>query len=343
MSLDFYTLTLSNIEPLTPNAARLTFALPQAHKHLFTFLPGQHVSIRPNIPDQVLSRPYSICELKADYLQVVVKRVKQGIVSNYIHDHFKIGRSVEMTLPKGKYFFDPKLHAKPLLLVATGSGITPIYSIIQAALAQDANRKIILLYGNSTREETIFLSEIEDLSIKHPSFKVHFFFSQEGQRQRIDAKAIQALKEQWTDAYIYLCGVPEMMDTVKQVLLEQGLSEERIFRESFIKKPVPKTETEPTPKTSLKSKVKVIIDKTSTEFELEYEGKSILETANALGADLPYSCLGGICCTCRAKLIEGKVEMKENLALDVNEERNGYILCCQSHPRSERVVISFDI
>ena len=350
MSTPFYTLALASTTVLTPSACLLRFAIPQELKATFQFTPGQHVSIRPALPNsEPISRPYSICELDDDFLTVVVKRVPNGIVSNFINDHFQAGRQVEMTAPKGKYTFVAQTPRSSLLLFATGSGITPIYSIIRAALLQDAAAKITLFYGNSTAEETIFYKELQALSAAHPTFKIHFFFSQEAEKRRIDQNNLSVLHQngeivldKTAEILVYLCGVPAMMDNVKSFLLAKGVQENRIFHESFIKNNPPKTTSAPSTSPT-KSHITVIIDKTKTEFMLDDQGESILEAANALGADLPHSCLGGICCSCRAKLLEGKVEMRENLALDVEEEKAGYILCCQARPKSEKVVISFDI
>ena len=355
MSIAFYPVKIKNIEALTPLSKKFVLEIPLEQRSLFKdWIAGQNVSVRVYLEDQKISRPYSIVDFDGEHLFLVVKQVQNGVASHHIHNNFQVDQTIEITAPKGKYLYTPEDHEN-LILFATGSGITPIYAMISKALAKNPNQNIRLFYGNSDPNETIFYSELKNLAEKYSNFKVYFFFSQVEKKQRISPASVKNLSESllFQGTKYYLCGVPAMMENIRSFLIENNVKAEQIFQESFIKiaNPVSTSKPENLEQNNIekKSKVEVIIDKIKTNFELEYElntfpeEKNILQTANALGADLPYSCLEGICCTCRAKLIEGKVEMKNNLALDVEEEKQGYILCCQSYPRSEKVVISFDL
>jgi ring-1,2-phenylacetyl-CoA epoxidase subunit PaaE len=286
-----------------------------------------------------------------------VKKVPNGVFSTYANELLKAGDSLEIMPPMGK-FFTPLLSSQKKNYVgfAAGSGMTPLLSIIKTTLQTEKESTFTLVYGNRNRHSIIFRETLEALKNKYMNrFRLIHILSRETtdtplNSGRIDADKCLTLCDktidlQRTDEF-FLCGPEEMIFSVKNVLEEKGVAAQKIHFELFTtagqqNKKIQQLETE-TDK-GPKSKITVKLDGISFDFELSQKGEAILDAALKQGADLPYACKGGVCCTCRAKLVEGQVDMEVNYGLEPDEIEQGFILTCQSHPKSEHVVVDFDI
>jgi ring-1,2-phenylacetyl-CoA epoxidase subunit PaaE len=288
---------------------------------------------------------------------VAVKKAEGGLFSNYANTVLKIGDLLEVMPPLGHFYteLDPT-HKKSYVAFAAGSGITPVLSIIKTVLTTERNSSFTLIYGNRNRSSIIFREQLEALKNKYiDRFSLIHVLSREMtdaaiNHGRIDAAKCALLFRKVVDIdadEFFICGPEEMIFTVKNFLQKQGVKEKKIHFELFTTPGInQKVKTKIKKKESgekAKSNVSVKQDGIVFGFEADYDGDSILEAALKQGADLPYSCKGGMCCTCKAKLLEGEVEMDVHYGLETEEIEQGFILTCQSHPKTEKVVIDFDI
>ena len=326
----FYPLKVSQIRALTTNAVELKFEIPSDLESKFNFKAGQYITIKQNISGEEVRRSYSICSSNTEGICVGVKRVEGGKMSSFLTTNIKEGDILEVMPPTGNFV----LHGKNVIGICAGSGITPIISMIKT---HDSN--FTLIYGNQTISSTMFYSDIKRLNIN-----THFVFSREkveGEKEgRIDRNMLDTFSDQIlsADAY-FICGPGEMIDTVSAFLLKKGIEKSKIHFERFTASKKQK-ETEQTKE--ITSNVMVSIDGDDFEFQLSSNGKSILDAAMDAGADVPFSCKGAVCCTCKAKVMEGKAIMDKNFSLSDEEVAQGYILTCQSHPTSENIVVDYD-
>lgn len=358
MSIHFEQLTVREVRRETHDCVSITFEVPEQLKEAFRFLQGQYITLKTKIGGEEVRRSYSICSSPLDHeLRVAVKKVPNGVFSTYANELLKAGDSLEVMPPMGK-FFTPLLSSQKKNYVgfAAGSGITPLLSIIKTTLQTEKESTFTLVYGNRNRHSIIFRETLEALKNKYMNrFRLIHILSRETtdtplNSGRIDADKCLTLCDktidlQRTDEF-FLCGPEEMIFSVKNVLEEKGVVAQKIHFELFTtagqqNKKIQQLETE-TDK-GPKSKITVKLDGISFDFELSQKGEAILDAALKQGADLPYACKGGVCCTCRAKLVEGQVDMEVNYGLEPDEIEQGFILTCQSHPKSEHVVVDFDI
>lgn len=358
MSIHFEQLTVREVRRETHDCVSITFEVPEQLKEAFRFLQGQYITLKTKIGGEEVRRSYSICSSPLDHeLRVAVKKVPNGVFSTYANELLKAGDSLEVMPPMGK-FFTPLLSSQKKNYVgfAAGSGITPLLSIIKTTLQTEKESTFTLVYGNRNRHSIIFRETLEALKNKYMNrFRLIHILSRETtdtplNSGRIDADKCLTLCDktidlQRTDEF-FLCGPEEMIFSVKNVLEEKGVAAQKIHFELFTtagqkNKKIQQLETE-TDK-GPKSKITVKLDGISFDFELSQKGEAILDAALKQGADLPYACKGGVCCTCRAKLVEGQVDMEVNYGLEPDEIEQGFILTCQSHPKSEHVVVDFDI
>lgn len=358
MSIHFEQLTVREVRRETHDCVSIAFEVPEQLKETFRFLQGQYITLKTKIGGEEVRRSYSICSSPLDHeLRVAVKKVPNGVFSTYANELLKAGDSLEVMPPMGK-FFTPLLSSQKKNYVgfAAGSGITPLLSIIKTTLQTEKESTFTLVYGNRNRHSIIFRETLEALKNKYMNrFRLIHILSRETtdtplNSGRIDADKCLTLCDktidlQRTDEF-FLCGPEEMIFSVKNVLEEKGVAAQKIHFELFTtagqqNKKIQQLETE-TDK-GPKSKITVKLDGISFDFELSQKGEAILDAALKQGADLPYACKGGVCCTCRAKLVEGQVDMEVNYGLEPDEIEQGFILTCQSHPKSEHVVVDFDV
>lgn len=337
-------LCVKEIKKLTPVSVQITFDVPHQFKKKYHFIPGQFIAVHAVVDGKKHIRSYSICSSTTDELSIGVKKVDGGIVSTYLVEELKVGDILEIDAPSGKFTLNKE--EKTIVAFAAGSGITPILSI--AGSLEKTDKRLRLFYGNKSLNETMFDTKLNGLN----NTSTIFTYSQETVENadfgRLDkVKVSELIKRDLTvlraDVFL-ICGPEQMIVDTIEVLKTFGVTEDKLRFELFTT-PVQLIEKEQNSDSSNfegESAVTVLIDGEKHEFNLANKGKSILDALDALGADVPYSCRGGVCCTCRAKVVEGSASMRVNYALTEQEVSNGYILTCQAHPTSKTLKIDFD-
>jgi len=355
----FYPLKVKDVRPETADCVSVALDIPDELVDTFRFAPGQYLTFRTHMDDAEVRRSYSICVSPNDHeLRVAVKKVEGGRFSTHANELLKKGDLLDVMPPMGK--FSPKQTGatkKQYLAFAAGSGITPIMSIMKWVLEEDADSEFTLVYGNKNRNTIIFREAIEGLKNKYMRrLRVYHVLSRELMdaplfNGRIDAQKCTDLSNTLIDVKAideaFICGPEEMILSVRDQLVNLGMPSEHIHIELFTSPDQPKPShtkwvAENAKHDGAMSKVSITLDGVTFEMDLSYNGDSILDAALKHGADLPYACKGGVCCTCRAKVTEGAVDMEVNYALEKDEVANGFVLTCQSHPRTEKVSIDFD-
>ena len=357
--IHFHSLTVKKIQRETEDCVSITFNVPQDLEETFRFVQGQSLTFKKLLNGNEVRRTYSICAAPFEKeLKVAVKKVSGGLFSTYANDTLKEGDTLEVMPPVGKFYtpLNPSQN-KNYVAFAAGSGITPVLSIIKATLNSEPGSEFTLVFGNRSKNTIIFKEEIEALKDRFLNrFRVYHILSREQTDTplnfgRIDPDKLNFLSEKLIDLKsideFFLCGPDEMIFCIQNYLAQKGVDSGKIHFELFTipgekkstvdKKPVDESNTGPV------SKVSVKIDGILFHFDLPYNEDSILDAALSKGADLPYACKGGVCTTCKAKLTSGEVSMDVNWSLEPEELEQGYILTCQSHPKSESVSIDFDV
>lgn len=357
----FHALRVRAIEPDTPEAVIVSFDVPDDLRETFGFTQGQYLTLRTEIEGQDLRRSYSICAGVDDgELRVGVRKVRQGVFSNWINSALKPGDTVQVMAPQGRFFVPlDRESQRHHVGIAGGSGITPILSIMKTVLAREPRSRFTLIYGNRLLKSTMFKEEIEDLKNRYMQRLVlHHVFSDEFtdsplnhgvmNREKI-AEFLAAVVPAERVDHVYVCGPFQMNDEAEAALLAAGVPEEKIHIERFGvaqpaggAAPVGAVIHEAQPGDADEAKVIIVRDGLKREIVFRKDQPSILDAASAAGLEVPFSCTSGVCGTCRAKVVEGEVRMERNFALDKNEVAAGFILTCQAHPTTERVVLSFD-
>ncbi|MEC3906324.1 ferredoxin--NADP reductase [Tamlana sp. 2201CG12-4] len=346
----FHTLSVKNIKRETEKAISISFNVPENLKDIFNFQAGQYITLKTEIDGNEVRRDYSLCvSPKSGELKVAIKEVKDGTFSAYANNTLKVGDSLEVAPPKGRFIFEPNdSKTKNIALFAAGSGITPILSIIKCALEEEVYSKVILVYGNKTTKDTMFLNELLELQHQYKDrFSIQFVFSQQDEDDaifgRIEKSTVNYVmknehKHVEVDAY-YLCGPEAMIHTVKDVLTEHNILEDRIHFELF--KAAKPAEVKDDNVAFGNTNITVTVDDETTTFEMSQK-QTILEAALDEDLDAPYSCQGGICSSCLARITEGEATMRQNNILTENEIAEGLILTCQAHPTTPTISIDFD-
>jgi len=340
----FYFIKVLDKQNLSSSAVKIIFDIPNELKQEFQFNPGQYINVISQIENEELRRSYSICSAPEEPLSIGVKAIVNGKVSNYLVHSLQIGDSIQISKPEGN--FGLKKTEQTIVAFAAGSGITPILSIAKSIEKTDSKQQ--LFYGSKSYNEILFRSELEKLN--HTS-TVHFLSqeSKEGTLHgRIDETTIRnQIKSNLdllkADSFL-VCGPEAMIQTVEDNLKFFGVSKDKIHYELFTTPVL--LASEPIESShfdySGDCKVKVILEGETVDFKLNTKGDTILQATENEGLDVPFSCRGGVCCSCKAKVIEGSATMKLNYSLTDEEVNKGYILTCQAHPTSENVTISFD-
>jgi ring-1,2-phenylacetyl-CoA epoxidase subunit PaaE len=359
MSRHFHPLKIRDVRRETKDCVSISFDVPDDLDESFRFLAGQYVNLRAVVDGEALRRSYSICSApRSRELRIAIKRVEGGRFSEFANTKLKIGDVIEVMAPDGKFCFVPQADAKRnILAVAAGSGITPIMSIVTTLLEESPQSNVTLVYGNRRVRDIMFKEQIEDLRDRFLSrFQLIHVLSQESQESpinngRIDRKHIETIINKLgvnqPFHWAYVCGPELMTDEVIQTLLDSGMSVDSIHRERFSAgSHTANTKRKITTRTaqtdSAAAEVTVIADGIERVLRVPFEGESILEIALAAGIDAPFACKAGVCCTCRAQVLEGAVKMDANFTLEQHEVNRGFVLTCQSHPTTARVTISFD-
>jgi len=346
----FKKLTVKEIIKETENAVSIAFNIPNELKDEFKFIAGQYITVRITLEGKEIRRSYSICSSPENTeFRVAVKEVKNGIFSNYATKKLKVGDVLEVSPPEGKFILQTATsHQKNYAAFAAGSGITPVISMIKSVLLKETHSTFVLIYGNKSAEETIFKDEIDALKIRYSErFFVQYVFSKKiidsAVLGRIDKSMVNLIiKNKFKNTVFddfYLCGPEEMIDTVTATLKENNIPLSKIHFELF-------TSTYTSGAITSKNldgntTIKVLLDDEETTFEMSKK-KLILTAALDEGLDAPYSCQGGICSSCIARVTEGGVVMDKNSILSEDEVNEGLILTCQAHPTTDKITINFD-
>ncbi len=361
MATHFRSLKIKNIRRETADCVSIAFEVPDEWKEEFRFRHGQNITVRTTVDREEIRRSYSICSSPHENeLRIAVKQIPGGRFSALVN-RLKENASLEVLPPSGNFFtpLDP-LNKKQYLAFAAGSGITPVISIIKTTLATEPQSRFTLIYGNRNRHSIIFREELEALKNRYMDrFSLHHILSREKtdapvNHGRIDEEKCSLLfnKFPWLKQSdeIFICGPEAMIFCIKNWLEKNNVDSNKIHFELFT---VPGSPGSLNPSISASvtqdvstdqfSEVIIKLDGISFDFDLPFHGEPILDAALKQGADLPFSCKGGVCATCKAKLVAGKVEMDTNYALEPEELEAGFILTCQSHPRSEKVIVDFDL
>lgn len=359
MSALFHALRVRRIEPDTPEALIVSFEVPEALRETYGFVQGQYLTLRREIDGQELRRSYSICAaVDDDELRVGVRKVRGGVFSTWIHEQLRPGDEVQVMVPQGRFFVPIEPTAERRYLgIAGGSGITPILSILKTVLMREPRSRFTLIYGNRRLQSTMFKEELEDLKNRFMSRLVlHHVFSDEPtdaplnmglmDRTKITQFLTSVVPAQGLD-HIFVCGPFQMNDEAEAALTEAGIARERIHIERFGVPTAPGAAAgavvhEAQPGDAERSRVVIIRDGLRREVQFSREQASILDCAAAAGLEVPFSCTSGVCGTCRARVLEGKVRMERNFALEKHEVEAGFVLACQAHPLTPEVVLSFD-
>lgn len=348
----FYPLKVKNLERVSKDAVALTFDIPLQYISQFRFKQGQFITLKININGENVMRSYSICTspYSEKELKVAVKEVPGGKMSTYINKHLKVGDTIEVMPPSGKFYTElNSANQKTYILFAGGSGITPMMSIIKSILFIEKQSKIVLFYANREIDNVIFQNEIDTLAKNNPSFKVIYIFDNPPanyppeQSGLLDENKIKTLLQKHApsnaDEY-FICGPTPMMQIIENTLKKLNTPPEKIHIEYFTAVENANTTSQNTNK--IESEVTVILYGIETTFKLSSDGINILDAAIQNGVDAPFSCKGGVCSTCRAKVIEGKARMDVNYALTEQEVADGFILTCQAHPETEKIIVDYD-
>jgi ring-1,2-phenylacetyl-CoA epoxidase subunit PaaE len=342
---DFRSLEVRQIIRETPSAVSVAFTVPEALQPSYSFKAGQYITLKTTLNGEEVRRAYSLCAApNENTLKVAIKEVEDGTFSTYANRELTEGTVLDVHAPEGNFIYTPSTHSGAIALFAAGSGITPIMSILKTALAYGT--KVALLYGNKSPEETIFYKELNTLAEKYPNFYLKYVYSQARAENalagRIDATAVNyVVKNQMKDAdfkHYYICGPEPMIHLVSDTLKANGVSETAIYFELFTASAETNEEAEAV---TGKSTISILVDDEDFTFEMD-ASETILDAALKQKIDAPYSCQGGICSSCIARVTEGKAVMEKNQILTDSELEEGMILTCQAHPTTPTIKIDYD-
>ncbi len=352
----FHPLPVSPVQSATRDAVAITLAVPQHLSEAFSYMQGQYLTLRTTLDGEELRRSYSICSAVQDQrLRVAIKRVAGGAFSNWAADHLKPGTAIEVMPPQGHFHvpLQPQ-SARHIVAFASGSGITPVLSIIRTTLLAEPQTRVTLVYGNRASGSVMFKEELEDLKDSYLGrFNLVWVMSRESQdiplfNGRIDYEKCSQILTHWIDPAsidaAFICGPEDMMLATSQALQDKGVDKSRIKAELF--GTAPKGDQPHAARAAVQGsnqcEVEVVVDGTRRSFLMQKNQDNLVDAGIRAGLEMPYSCKGGVCSTCRAKVLQGEVDMDINFALEDYEVARGFVLCCQSYPVTDKLVIDFD-
>jgi ring-1,2-phenylacetyl-CoA epoxidase subunit PaaE len=363
----FYPLTIKDIRRETTDCVSIAFDIPHQYYEHFQFIQGQYLTLKTTIKKKEIRRSYSICSAPHEgELRIAIKEVPNGVFSTYANRVLKKGDILEVMPPMGHFYTPLSIsNEKRYVSFAAGSGITPVISNIKAILHSEPLSICTLIYGNRHVSSIIFKEEIEALKNQNLGrFQVFNVLSRERTEAellhgRLTKEKINQFFEKILTQYVvsnecdtkdmkilrgdefFACGPLDMIEAVRDILTEKGVKEDHIHFELF-NAPIKKTSITQAATNAINCLASIKIDDLTYDVPIQ-KGQNILDAAQAMGLDMPYACKGGVCCTCRAKLIEGNIEMQVNYALTKQEVAQGFILTCQAIPQSDRISVDFDV
>ncbi|MDH3336997.1 MAG: 2Fe-2S iron-sulfur cluster-binding protein [Gammaproteobacteria bacterium] len=351
----FHPLTIARLDRETKDSVRIALCVPDEFADEYAFLPGQHLPFQITVDGKKLRRTYSICSAQGEMpLEIGVRVQPGGQFSEFAAKQLAVGDTLDAMPPSGQFHISLDAeNAKDYIAFAAGSGITPVLSMLKSALQNEPNSRFMLFYGNRKQSTTMFIEDLYALKNLYPErLQLHFLFTQEDQEfpimsGRLDADKVRELYAAFctglNPAAAFVCGPDTMIKTVTDALVELGLAPENVHAERF---GVPRKGSKPksavATETANRATVTVIMDGHKKEFEMRRADENIVDAAADHGIDLPYSCKGGVCATCRCHLRDGEVTMATNYGLEPWEVETGFILACQSRPVSALVTLDYD-
>ena len=353
---EFHCLQVAEIRPETRDAMVVTFAVPPGLREAYHYRAGQHLTLRAHIEGQEVRRSYSICAAEQEQtLRVAIKRLDDGLFSNWVAEHLTPGSAIDVMRPQG-HFNVPLMPeaARHHVAFASGSGITPILSLVKTTLAVEPRSRFTLIYGNRASSSVIFKDELEDLKDRYLTrFNLVFILSREQQdvdlfNGRIDGAKCEQLLRQWVEPtgidVAYICGPQSMMEQVQAQLMAHGLDRSQIKLELFAAamNTGPRRPRKPCTASDRGCEVTIVHHGLTRSFDMPRNRMSVLDAALDQGIELPYACKGGVCGTCRCKVLKGEVDMDANYSLEDYELARGFVLCCQSFPITDDLLIDLD-
>ena len=355
----FHPLTVSDVRRETPDAVSISFEVPEALRDDYRYTPGQYLTLRSDLEGEDTRRSYSICSgLDDGELRVAIKKVEGGLFSTFANDNLTVGMTLDVMTPEGRFLAEPQAGVEgEYVAFAAGSGVTPILSIVKSLLEREPRSQVTFFYGNRSTGSIIFRTALEDLKDRFlERFRLVHVLSREAQdvdllHGRLDAERIRELARVGlfnpaaVDAY-FLCGPGDMIEQTKEALGGLGVDPEKIRSEMF----VPADGSAPPRAASQRAKetarqgatIEAVLDGARHSIEMVEGDENVVAAAARQGLELPYSCKGGMCCTCRCKVVEGEAEMATNYSLEPWEQEAGFILACQTRPLTEKLVLDFD-
>ena len=354
MTPKFHQLRISNIRKETDDCVSVALEIPEQLKNDYHYQSGQYLTLRSGVLGNDIRRSYSICSAPHENeLRVAIKQVVEGAFSTFANHSLKEGDQLEVMTPAGGFTFDPEVNRKEsYLLIGAGSGITPLISIAKTALRSEPTSDVTLVFGNKNFNSIIFREELEALKNTYiDRFRVIHVLSRESlgndlQKGRITGEKISALFKAFFQGVqlgeVFICGPETMILEAKSCLEKLGVSPKNIHFELFTTNLKQTKSVSTASSVGIASNVSIILDGDRLDLAMHEHDASILDVAQKAGADLPYACKGGVCCTCKAKILKGTASMDVNYALEADEVEAGYILTCQAHPTSNELLISFD-
>jgi len=353
MAPRFHTLTVGDVRRETAYAISLAFVVPEHLREDYRYLPGQYLTLRAAIEGEEVRRSYSICSgLDDGELRVVVKLLAGGAFSSWVNARLRTGDTLDVMMPDGRFgvLIEPG-STRTLVAFVAGSGITPVMAILKTVLRREAGR-FLLFYGNRSTADIIFREQLEDLKDRHLArLSVFHVLSREQQdlavlNGHLDAAKVTILMRSMVRAadldQVFVCGPQPMIEGLPTALADLGVAAERVHVERFTPGEGGRARPIVVPATAPPKAIATVINEGARFTFPVADGEAIIDAAIRAGRSLPYSCKGGMCCTCRARLVEGQVEMAVNYSLQPWETAAGYVLTCQSRPVTDRVVIDYD-
>jgi ring-1,2-phenylacetyl-CoA epoxidase subunit PaaE len=357
MAVAFHTLKVADVRRETPDAVSIAFAVPPELADEYRFHPGQHLTLRRECDGQDIRRSYSICTGLDDHeLRVAVKKVDGGVFSTLCNEIIRPGDTIEVMTPQGRFGVMPAPGAaRTYLAVAAGSGITPVLSLMRSVLTREPDSQFMLIYGNRTAKDIIFKEALEDLKDQFIGrLVVHHVLSREQQdielfNGRIDSGKIEALLKSFAPAdsidHAFLCGPGAMIEDAKATLKRLGTPDGHIHIEYFSTDgiPVPSRRAASAAGAAEEPVAHAHVTLHGSAYNIPMlDGETVIDAGERAGIEMPYSCRGGMCCTCRAKLVSGEVDMAQNYSLEPWEMEAGYVLTCQARPVTKEIVVDYD-
>ena len=353
----FHALEVSDIRAEADDCVSVAFNVPDALQADFKYIQGQHISLRAMLDGADIRRSYSICiSVADDELRVAVRHVDGGRMSGYINNELKVGDKLEVFPPAGHFYVELDASStRTYVAFAGGSGITPIMSIIKTTLESEPDSKFLLFYANRTPNSTVFRQALSRLKNRFMQ-RFSFFHFLSDEVQEFDffngfitadkvKEILKTIVPNASSDHYFICGPGTMIDDISGALKDSGVDEDSIHFELFSTDDKAEA-NQPADKNSSKKPsdchITITLDGVEKSFDYVPSDGSVLDAAAKTGADVPYSCKGGVCCTCRAKLLEGEVEMAVNYGLEPDEVAAGYVLTCQSTPLTKKLVLNYD-